>query len=99
MLFVTGLSIFHCILKCKGKTTREYLKNRETVVGKNISNDWFKNTPSFMNYSYQITEQQKIGLEKWKWDRGGIVIPDKKIADEKKSICSFGSGKISKSKS
>jgi len=91
MLFVTGLSIFHCVLKCKGKTTREYLKNRDKVVGKGISNDWFKSSPSIMDYRYKMTEEKKYALQNYRWDRGGPIVAEKK--DKQSSRCSLASCK------
>jgi len=62
MFFVIGLGIFHLVLKCKGKTTREYLKKKadDGIKDKGYGgrNDWFSTTPSFLDYEFAVTKKQ-----------------------------------------
>ena len=73
MFFVTGLGLFHLIQKCKGKTTREYLKNKEKVLGDGIGNDWFSCTPSFLKFSMVISKEKGKELKNYIYseDEGG----------------------------
>lgn len=74
LFFVLGLGIFHLFLKCQGKTTREYLKKKEHVVGENIGNDWFKNTPPFLDYQYQLDSSEMKALETWNWKKDSQTV-------------------------
>ena len=70
-VFVFFLGLIHLGLRCSGKTTRECLKkkpsevNKNTVVGNKIGFDWCKASPVLMDYSYEITAEEKSKLKKW----------------------------------
>ena len=50
-LVLLGFFIFHIFLRCKGKTTREYLKNRSTKQDEHKeTNDCFYTTPSYLDF-------------------------------------------------
>ena len=71
LLFVIGLSCFHMYIKMRGKTTREFLKKKESVMGDKLGNDWFKFNPPFLNYSYKLSSEQESKLKTWKFEKGG----------------------------
>lgn len=58
-LVLFGFWLFHCVLQLQGKTTREYLKQKErkaSEFSKQFSrNEWFDYTPPLINYSYMLT--------------------------------------------
>lgn len=48
-----------------GKTTREYLKNKQDIIGDDVDNDWFTTSTTYLNYMYKVTGYQAEKLEKW----------------------------------
>lgn len=97
LLFVIGLSIFHCFLKSKGQTTREFLKgkDKDSVVGKGVGYDICKTTASFLDFSYKLSHEQTQALENWLWEDAPIIDKKTKVhkMDEETSKCSMTSGK------
>jgi membrane protein DedA with SNARE-associated domain len=59
-LVLFGFWMFHCVLQIKGKTTREYLKQKERkssdISTQFSKNEWFDYTPPILDYSYKITQ-------------------------------------------
>jgi len=35
-----------------------------------VTNDWFKTTPPWIDFSYRLTEEQVSSLAAWNWKRG-----------------------------
>ena len=65
LIFVSGLGCFHCCLKCTGRTTREFLKNKQDVIGDSVDNDWFTRSNTMIDYTYKLTGYQAERLDKW----------------------------------
>lgn len=83
MFFVTGLGIFHLFIKCRGKTTREFLKNKDNVLGDGIGNDWFNWTPSFLKFSMIVSEEKAKELKDYIYhEEGNQQGPRNKIENE-----------------
>lgn len=58
LLVLIGFGCFHLFLTLKGKTTREYLKKKNTSKeeGEDLpDNEWFTYSAPFVDYSYKLT--------------------------------------------
>jgi hypothetical protein len=57
LLALIGFGLFHLFLVLKGKTTREFLKKKETVGGDEElpDNEWFTYSKPYVDYSYKLT--------------------------------------------
>lgn len=59
-LVLFGFWVFHCVLRCRGQTTREYLKRKErktSEFSRQFSkNEWFDYTPPLLEYGYVLTQ-------------------------------------------
>ncbi len=60
-----GFLIFHLCLQCKGKTTREYLKNKPVVIDQTEQdNDGWDSTPQYLDYGAPVPPEFTYGDSK-----------------------------------
>lgn len=57
LLVLVGFGVFHVVLACRGKTTREFLKHKAGSKDKHHDNEWFTFSPPLVDYSYRLTAE------------------------------------------
>lgn len=92
LLFVQGLCIFTCVVKSKGKTTREYLKNVDVdnydyeAEDEKENDSFYKMSPTIVNYRYVQNTQQVNMIQNWSWVNDD---EEKRLYDRKNKANSY----------
>ena len=62
-LTVLGFCMFHVVLQTKGRTTKEFIKNKMPQATKE-KNDLFGATPSYLDYNHVFSDENSVEARK-----------------------------------